>query len=68
MDYNILKDECVEWIRNRFAANGPECCAVLGMSSGKDSTVAAAAAAAPAPKPEDVALLEEIRDLLKNQK
>ena len=42
MDYNILKDECVEWIRNWFAANGPECCAVLGMSGGKDSTVAAA--------------------------
>lgn len=29
---------------------------------------AAAAAAAPAPKPEDVALLEEIRDLLKEKK
>lgn len=42
MDCNILKDKCIEWIRNWFAANGPDCCAVLGMSGGKDSTVAAA--------------------------
>ena len=33
-----------------------------------EEEAAAAAAAAPAPKPEDVVLLEEIRDLLKNQK
>ena len=42
MDYNTLKDSCVEWIRSWFAANGPQCSAVLGMSGGKDSTVAAA--------------------------
>lgn len=42
MDNIILKDRCVEWIRNWFAANGPSCSAVLGMSGGKDSTVAAA--------------------------
>lgn len=42
MDYNALKNECVDWIRNWFETNGPGCCAVLGMSGGKDSTVAAA--------------------------
>ena len=40
--YESLKTSCVEWIRNWFSVNGPECCAVLGMSGGKDSTVAAA--------------------------
>ena len=34
--------DCLEWIRGWFAANGPRCTAVLGMSGGKDSTVAAA--------------------------
>ena len=42
MDYNGLKDRCVEWIRGWFQANGPKCTAVLGMSGGKDSTIAAA--------------------------
>lgn len=42
MDYVNLKDRCVEWIRNWFDRNGSGCCAVLGMSGGKDSTVAAA--------------------------
>jgi len=42
MDAVRLKDDCVAWIREWFAANGPSCCAVLGMSGGKDSTVAAA--------------------------
>ena len=42
MDYNELKDRCVEWIRGWFQANGPKCTAVLGMSGGKDSTIAAA--------------------------
>ena len=37
-----LKDSCVEWIRAWFERNGKGCCAVLGMSGGKDSTVAAA--------------------------
>lgn len=40
--YDSLKASCVEWIRNWFSSNGPGCCAVLGMSGGKDSTVAAA--------------------------
>lgn len=42
MDYNALKDACVEWIRAWYDRNGKDCCAVLGMSGGKDSTVAAA--------------------------
>ena len=37
-----IKDECVEWIRDFFAKNGPDCNAVLGISGGKDSSVAAA--------------------------
>ena len=42
MDYNALKDACVAWIRGWFEKNGPKCNAVLGMSGGKDSTIAAA--------------------------
>ena len=42
MDYTELKDNCVAWIRGWFERNGKGCCAVLGMSGGKDSTVAAA--------------------------
>lgn len=41
-DYVDLKDRCIAWIRAWFEANGPRCTAVLGMSGGKDSTVAAA--------------------------
>lgn len=41
-DYTELKDRCVSWIREWFEINGKGCCAVLGMSGGKDSTVAAA--------------------------
>ena len=37
-----LKDGCIAWIRSWFASNGPACNAVLGMSGGKDSTIAAA--------------------------
>lgn len=42
MDYNALKDSCIAWIRDWFERNGKGCKAVLGMSGGKDSTVAAA--------------------------
>lgn len=42
MDYVMLKDRCVAWIREWFERNGKGCSAVLGMSGGKDSTVAAA--------------------------
>lgn len=37
-----LKDDCIRWIADWFAPFGPSSCAVLGMSGGKDSTVAAA--------------------------
>ena len=37
-----IKNECVEWIRDFFAKNGPDCNAVLGISGGKDSSVSAA--------------------------
>ena len=29
------KDEIVQWIREYFAANGNDCCAVIGISGGK---------------------------------
>ncbi|MBQ8605758.1 MAG: NAD(+) synthase [Clostridia bacterium] len=41
-DAKKVKDECVEWIRNFFEKNGPGCNAVLGISGGKDSSIAAA--------------------------
>ncbi|MBR5515347.1 MAG: NAD(+) synthase, partial [Clostridia bacterium] len=37
-----VKNECVEWIREFFEKNGPGCNAVVGISGGKDSSVAAA--------------------------
>ena len=37
-----VKNECVEWIRNFFKENGEGCNAVVGISGGKDSSVAAA--------------------------
>ena len=37
-----LKDDCVQWIRKFFDENGKGCNAVLGISGGKDSSVAAA--------------------------
>lgn len=41
-DPKKTKDEIVQWIRDYFAENGPECSAVIGISGGKDSTVVAA--------------------------
>ena len=37
-----VKDACVRWIRDWFEENGPGCNAVLGISGGKDSSIAAA--------------------------
>ncbi len=37
-----IKNECVEWIREFFEQNGKGCNAVIGISGGKDSSVAAA--------------------------
>lgn len=36
------KDDIVQWIRDWFEENGPECNAVIGISGGKDSTIVAA--------------------------
>ena len=37
-----VKNQCVEWIRKFFEENGKGCNAVIGISGGKDSSVAAA--------------------------
>lgn len=37
-----MKDRCVAWIRNFFEENGKDCNAVVGISGGKDSSIAAA--------------------------
>ena len=41
-DAQKVKDQCVTWIRQFFAENGPDCNAVVGISGGKDSSIAAA--------------------------
>jgi NAD+ synthase len=41
-DAREVKDSCVRWIRDFFEKNGPGCNAVIGISGGKDSSVAAA--------------------------
>ena len=41
-DAEKVKDNCVLWIRKFFEENGPDCNAVVGISGGKDSSVAAA--------------------------
>lgn len=40
-DAEKVKKDCVEWIRDWFNANGPDCNAVIGISGGKDSTIVA---------------------------
>ncbi len=37
-----VKNECVQWIRDFFEENGKGCNAVIGISGGKDSSIAAA--------------------------
>ncbi|MBR5322210.1 MAG: NAD(+) synthase [Clostridia bacterium] len=37
-----IKNQCIEWIRSFFDENGKDCNAVIGISGGKDSSVAAA--------------------------
>ena len=37
-----VKNQCIEWIRRFFEENGPDCNAVIGISGGKDSSIAAA--------------------------
>lgn len=41
-DAKKAKDDCVQWIREYFAENGPDCNAIIGISGGKDSSVVAA--------------------------
>ncbi len=41
-DAKKVKDQCVLWIQKFFEENGPDCNAVLGISGGKDSSIAAA--------------------------
>ena len=41
-DVKRITEDCVAWIRKFFEENGPGCNAVLGISGGKDSSVAAA--------------------------
>ena len=41
-DAKFFIDECIKWIKEWFKENGKGCKAVIGMSGGKDSTVAAA--------------------------
>lgn len=42
MNTEKIKNQCVEWIRKWFADNGPNCSAVIGISGGADSSIAAA--------------------------
>ena len=44
MAFEVKKatEACVEWIREFFEKNGPDCNAVVGISGGKDSSVVAA--------------------------
>ena len=37
-----VKNDCVQWVRDWFEANGKGCNAVIGISGGKDSSVVAA--------------------------
>lgn len=41
-DTEKITQECIEWIRRFFEENGRGCCAVVGISGGKDSSIAAA--------------------------
>ena len=38
----VIKEEVIQWIRNYFQENGPDCNAIVGISGGKDSSVVAA--------------------------
>lgn len=42
VDYKKLTNDCIDWIRNWFKSNGDGCNAIIGLSGGKDSTIAAA--------------------------
>lgn len=40
-DAEKTKDKLIEWIRDWFSKNGPDCKAVVGISGGKDSSIVA---------------------------
>ncbi len=42
MDIKKIRQDCVQWIRDYFEENGKDCCAVIGISGGKDSSIVAA--------------------------
>jgi NAD+ synthase len=42
MEINILTEKLITWIKDWFEKNGKGCNAVIGISGGKDSTIAAA--------------------------
>lgn len=52
-----VKNECVEWIRAFFEENGKGCNAIIGISGGKDSSVAAALCAEALGKDRVIAVL-----------
>jgi NAD+ synthase len=41
-DVKEFTENCIQWIKDWFEKNGKDCKAIIGMSGGKDSTVAAA--------------------------
>ncbi len=41
-DVEKVTADCVNWIKNFFEENGPDCNAIVGISGGKDSSVVAA--------------------------
>lgn len=41
-DAEATKKALIQWIRDYFQQNGPQCSAVVGISGGKDSTIVAA--------------------------
>lgn len=42
LDFRKIKEQLVDWIKDWFERNGPDSYAVIGISGGKDSTIAAA--------------------------
>ena len=41
-DAEKIKEKIIQWVRDYFNENGKDCCAVIGISGGKDSSIAAA--------------------------
>lgn len=56
-DAKKSKEECISWLRTWFEENGKDCNAVVGISGGKDSSVAAALCAQALGKERVIAVL-----------